>query len=123
LTPLDPPPSVRPRASVKQQKQFRLGTTATKLEIASVRCGSAACNFQKPKKVAVKLGERKLWLPVTGPKRANADEIAKFGVRITGKAAKQLAGRKGRVRFKVRVSSDSGQRTITINKLLVGGSR
>jgi hypothetical protein len=121
-TPL-PTPEVRPSATVKKQQQFKLGTKARKLNFVTVRCGSTACQFQKPKRVALKVGKAKLWVAVTGPKRAGADKAAKFGVRVDAKTAKRLAGHKGRVKFKIRTSSDSGKRTITINKLLVGASK
>lgn len=118
-----PPPSVRPSATVSKQKQFKLGTSAASLNMLTVQCGSAACSFQKPKRVSVTIGERKLWLAVTGPKRAVAGKAAKFGVRVSARAAKQLSGHRGRVKFKVEASSDSGKRTITIDKLLIGSPR
>lgn len=118
-----PPTPAPPSAKVAEQKRFKLGTKARKLNIVTVRCGSAACRFQKPKRVAVKVGKQKLWLAVTGPKRAGAGKVAKFGVRINGKAAKRLAGRKARVKFKVHARSASGKRTANVNTLLVGAPK
>jgi hypothetical protein len=125
--PVTPPPAIPPAevkpSATKQKQEFKLGTNAAKLDIVSVQCGSAACSFQKPKKVAVKVGESKLWLTVTGPKQAGAGKVAKFGVRVNGSAAKQLKGKKVRVKFKVQTSSDAGNRTVNVNTLLVGSSK
>lgn len=115
------PPSVGPSAALKK-KQLKLGTKAAKLGIVVVRCGSAACSFQKPKRVAVKVSDRKLWLTVTGPKRAAAGKNARFGVRVSAGVAKQLAGKKVRVKFKVQARSDAGNRSVNVSTLLVGAS-
>jgi hypothetical protein len=122
VMPVTPPPSVAPSAPMKKQ-QLKLGTNAAKLNILVVRCGSAACSFQKPKRAAVKLGDRKLWLKVTGPKRAAAGKNAKFGVRVKAGVAKRLAGKKARVKFKVQVRSDAGNRSVRVNTLLVGAPK
>ena len=125
-TPLAPTPlptsEAPPSATVKQQDRFKLGTRARKLNFATVRCGSAACDFQKPKRAAVRLGKAKLWLTVTGPKHAAAGTDAGFGVRIDSKTAKRLAGHEARVKFEVRTSSASCTQTIDVDKLLVGAS-
>lgn len=118
-----PPPATPPSATVSQRGQFKLGTKAKKLTFATVRCGSATCQFQKPKRVALKIGKTKVWLKVTGPNNAAADKVAKFGVQVSGKAAKLLSGRKGRVVFKIQARSDAGAQTIKVNKLLVGASK
>lgn len=117
-----PSPGAPPSAKLTRQSQFKLGTKAKRLDFVTVRCGSASCQFQKPKRVAVTIGKQKLWLAVTGPKRAGADKVARFGVRVSTNAAKRLEGRKARVKFQIKARSDSGTRTITVNKLLVGAS-
>lgn len=121
--PVSPTPTVTPPSGkVNQQAQFKLGTKAKRLTFATVRCGSASCQFQKPKRVALKIGQSKTWLTVTGPLSTKAEKTAKFGVQISRKAAKLLAGKKGRVKFKIRARSDAGAQTIVVNKLLVGAN-
>jgi len=116
------PPSARPSATTMKRQQFKLGTQARKLDVVTVRCGSTACRLQKPKRVAVKIGKRTLWLAVTGPQSVAAGKAATLGVRVSAKVAKQLTGRKARVKFAIQVHSDSGSRTANVSKLLVGAS-
>lgn len=116
-------PSEAPRANVVKKKQFRIGRKAKTIRLAAVVCNSSRCTVKKPKRAVLRVGKRKFALKVGGPAKLTQGKRGVIRLRVRGKVAKKLAGRKGRVKFNVVIRSEAGNKRVKINKVLVGAKK
>lgn len=117
------PPVVAPRINVVKRKQIRVGRSGKALTLAGIRCGSENCTVHKPNRVLLRVGKQNFRLALAGPRKAADGNRAQLRLRLTGKAAKALVGRRARVRFRVVVRSESGNQSAVINRVLVGARK
>lgn len=125
--PPPPPPvvddPVKPKLNAGKKKRLRVGRKARALRVLAIRCGSEDCRIAKPKRTVLRVGKKKFGLRVVGPAKVGKGKRAIVKLRVPGRVAKALVGRKGRVAFRVVVRSDSGNDVVRVNKVLIGARK
>lgn len=118
-----PAAAVSPRINLVKQRQLRLNRRAQVVRLGAVICGSEHCQVQRPARALLRVGKQSFRVPLATPRRIAKGKRALVRLRVSGKAARLLAGRRARVRFRVVVRSESGQRAAVVNRVLVGAPK
>lgn len=114
---------VEPRINVVKRNPIRVGRSARSLLLAAVACGPEPCAVNRPNRVVLRVGKQRFRLALTGPRQVRPDRRAQVRLRLTGRAARALAGRRARVRFRVVARSESGNVARVVNRVLVGAPK